>query len=138
MFLSIDSQRSTSRASSSRPLNVTDGQAYEDDQLRKELEREKLKAAIDEVKNRGSGGSANGSGTSGSSGPSESERVANDRAYQASEDEKNFQRQRTLAADRDAAQSRMAADDTANRIRERREASSRGAAMQKALSRARR
>ena len=112
-------------------FSVRDGSAV--DGLSTELAREKLKRAIRDAKS--DTGTSSGSGSGSGSGMTPDQREAANRDYQTSENAKAFDRQRQLAADRAGMDSAAKADETANLIRLRREASTRGLGVRRALSR---
>lgn len=122
--MAFSSETRTSKSGSSYQT----ADAIENDRLKVLLDREKLKKAIEDAKGRGTGGS-------GPVGLTADQKADKDRAYQAEENSKAFDRQRQLAADRAGAESSAKADETANLIRLRREASSRGLGVRRALSR---
>jgi hypothetical protein len=105
--------------------------AIENDRLAVKLKQEQLKKAIQEAKN-------GSSSSSGATGLSQDQRDAADRDYRSKEGDKAFDRQRILADDRRKMDAEAAADQTANIIRQRQEASSRGLRVGNALARARR
>jgi hypothetical protein len=107
--------------------------SIENARLEGKLKQEQLKRAIQEAKNGSSG-----SGSSGATGLSQDQRDAADRDYRSKEGDKAFDRQRILADDRRKMDAEAAADQTANIIRQRQEASSRGLRVGNALARARR
>lgn len=119
--------RSTS-TSSSRFMTPD---ALLNDSLKVKLEQERLKKAIEEAKGR--------SGSSlGATGLSADQREVADRDFRSKESDKAYERQRQLNADRAGADAQAKADETANLIRLRREASSRGLGVSRAISRSRR
>lgn len=121
--------RDRSTATSSSRSMTPD--ALLNDSLKVRLEQERLKKAIEEAKGR-SGSSSSATGLS----PDQKE--AADRDFRSKESDKAYERQRQLNADRAGADAQAKADETANLIRLRREASSRGLGVSRAISRSRR
>lgn len=99
--------------------------------LEQELKKAQLKRAIEEAKGR-SGSSSSATGLS------PDQREAADKDFRSKESDKAYERQRQLNADRAGADAQAKADETANLIRLRREASSRGLGVSRAISRSRR
>ena len=121
--------RDRSTATSSSRSMTPD--ALLNDSLKVKLEQERLKKAIEEAKGK-SGSSSSATGLS------PDQREAADREFRSRESDKAYERQRQLNADRAGADAQAKADETANLIRLRREASSRGLGVSRAISRSRR
>lgn len=125
-------------------LRTSSMQSVVNAHLEEEIKYQKLKQALRDAKSGGSaasGGSGGGSGGGSSAMDNravEDQRLREARDYETSQRATDFERTRTLQKDRADQEAAASADRTAQLIRERQEASDRGARLRRATSGARR